>query len=92
MEVVRLLGGAADDSENLGAARAGKVVILEDQGGRAFATAMATTGGGATQPRASTLEKLGRESVRLAGQVAGLMERSYQKAVLRVQTTTVGVG
>ena len=39
----------------------------------------------------STLEKLGRESVRFAGQVAGLMERSYQKTFLRVQTTTVEV-
>jgi len=67
-------------------------LLKPDQGGQAFATAMAATGGVTTRPRASTLEKLGRESVRLAGQVAGLMERSYQKAVLRVQTTTVGVG
>ena len=67
-------------------------LLKPDQGGQAFATAMATAGGGATRPRASTLEKLGRESVRLAGQVAGLMEWSYQKAFLRVQTTTVGVG
>ena len=67
--------------------------LLEpDRGGRAFATAMAATDGSATPRRSSTLEKLARESVRLAGQVAGLMEWSYQKAVLGLETTTVGVG
>ena len=45
-----------------------------------------------TRRRSSTLEKLWRESVRLVGQVAGLMEWSYQKAFLRLKTTTVGVG
>ena len=35
--------------------------------------------------------KLGRESVRLAGQVASLGEWTYQKAFLRVETTTVGL-
>jgi glycosyl transferase family 25 len=67
--------------------------LLEpDHGGQAFATAMATTDGSATLRRFSTLERLARESVRLAGQVAGLMEWSYQKAVLGLETTTVGVG
>ncbi|HZZ24414.1 MAG TPA: glycosyltransferase family 25 protein [Roseiarcus sp.] len=67
--------------------------LLEpDHGGQAFATAMAATDGSATLRRFSTLERLVRESVRLAGQVAGLMEWSYQKAVLRLETTTVGVG
>jgi glycosyl transferase family 25 len=63
-----------------------------DHGGRAFATAMAATDGSETLRRSSTLEKLARESVRLAGQVAGLMEWSYRKAVLGLETTTVGVG
>jgi glycosyl transferase family 25 len=67
--------------------------LLEpNQGRQAFTTAMAANDGIATPPRSSTLEKLGRESVRLAAQAAGLMEWSYQKAFLRVETTTVGVG
>jgi glycosyl transferase family 25 len=67
--------------------------LLEpNQGGQAFTTAMAATDGSAALPGSSTLEKLGRESVRLAGQVAGLMEWTYQKAVLGLETTTVGVG
>ena len=67
--------------------------LLEpDHGGQAFATAMAATDGSATLRRSSTLEKLGRESVRLAGQVAGLMEWTYQKTVMGLETTTVGVG
>ena len=67
--------------------------LLEpDHGGQAFATAMAATDGSATLRRFSTLERLARESVRLAGQVAGLMEWTYQKAVLGLETTTVGVG
>ena len=53
---------------------------------------MAATAERATLRRSSTVEKLGRESVRLAGQVAGLMEWTYQKAVLGLETTTVGVG
>ena len=66
--------------------------LLEpDQGGQAFATTMAAADRRAKLRRFSTLEKLGRESVRLAGQVAGLMERSYQKTFLRVETTTVDV-
>jgi glycosyl transferase family 25 len=62
------------------------------EGGRAFATAMAVADGTATLRRSSTLAKLGRESVRLAGQVGSLMEWTYQKAVLGLETTTVGVG
>jgi GR25 family glycosyltransferase involved in LPS biosynthesis len=67
--------------------------LLEpNQGGQAFKTTMAPTDGSATLRRSSTLEKLAREGVRLAGQGAGLMERSYQKVFLRVETTTVDVG
>jgi glycosyl transferase, family 25 len=67
--------------------------LLEpDQGGKAFATAMAATDGTVKLRHSTTLEKLGRESVRLASQVAGLMEWSYQKAFLRLETTTVDVG
>jgi glycosyl transferase, family 25 len=67
--------------------------LLEpNQGGQAFTTTMAATDGSAALRRSSTLEKLAREGVRLAGQAAGLMEWSYQKAVLGLETTTVGVG
>jgi glycosyl transferase family 25 len=67
--------------------------LLEpNHGGQAFTTAMGANDRIATLPRSSTLEKLGREGVRLAGQVAGLMEWTYQKAVLGLKTTTVGVG
>jgi glycosyl transferase family 25 len=67
--------------------------LLEpNEGGQAFTTAMAATDGSAKLRRSSTPEKLGREIVRLAGQVAGLMEWTYQKAVLGLETTTVGVG
>jgi glycosyl transferase family 25 len=67
--------------------------LLEpNQGAHAFRTAMAAADESTTLRRSSTLEKLGRESVRLAGQVAGLMEWTYQKTVLGLETTTVGVG
>jgi glycosyl transferase, family 25 len=67
--------------------------LLEpNQGGQAFTTTMAPTDGSATLRRSSTLEKLAREGVRLAGQAVGLIERSYQKVFLRVETTTVDVG
>ena len=67
--------------------------LLEpDEGGKAFMTAMAAADGSAPPRRASTIEKLGRESVRFARQAAGLMEWAYQKAVLGLETTTVGVG
>jgi glycosyl transferase, family 25 len=67
--------------------------LLEpERGGQAFATTMAAADRYAKLHHTSTVEKLGRESVRLAGQVAGLMERSYQKAFLRVETLTVHVG
>ena len=67
--------------------------LLEpERGGQAFATTMAAADRYAKLRQTSALEKLGRESVRLAGQVAGLMERSYEKVFLRVQTTTVDVG
>jgi GR25 family glycosyltransferase involved in LPS biosynthesis len=67
--------------------------LLEpDQGGQAFATTMAAADRCAKLRHSSTLNKLGREGVRLAGQVAAMMERSYEKAFLRVETTTVDVG
>jgi glycosyl transferase family 25 len=68
--------------------------LLEpNQGGRAFTTGMAGTDGSAPPRHSSTTsEKLRRESVRLASQVVGLAEWTYQKAVLGLTTTTVGVG
>jgi glycosyl transferase, family 25 len=67
--------------------------LLEpNQGRQAFTTAMGANDRIATMPDSSMLEKLGRESVRLAGQVAGLTEWTYQKAVLGLKTTTVDVG
>ena len=42
--------------------------------------------------QSSTLDKLGREGVRLAGQVVTLVERSYEKTFLRVESTMVDVG
>jgi glycosyl transferase, family 25 len=67
-------------------------LLLPGQGGQAFATAMAGADGSAEARRASRLRKLGREIGRLAGQAAGLIEWTYQKAILRLETTTVGVG
>ena len=46
----------------------------------------------ASPRRSSALAKLGREGVRLAGQAASLGEWTYQKAILRLKTTIVGVG
>jgi glycosyl transferase, family 25 len=68
--------------------------LLEpNQGRQAFMTGMAGANESATPRRSSaTLEKLSRESIRLAGQVAGLVEWSYQKTVLKLESTTVGVG
>ncbi len=67
--------------------------LLEpNQGGKAFTTAMAAADGPAPLRRSSALEKLGREGVRLASQAGGLVEWTYQKAVLGLETTTVGVG
>jgi glycosyl transferase, family 25 len=67
-------------------------LLVSSQGGKAFATAMAAADGSAPARRSSTLEKLGRESIRLASQAADLVEWTYQKAVLGLETTTVGVG
>jgi GR25 family glycosyltransferase involved in LPS biosynthesis len=66
-------------------------LLLPDQGGLTFATAMGGSDGLAAPHRGSTLKKLGRESSRLAVQAAGLIEWTYQKAILRLETTTVGV-
>ena len=67
--------------------------LLEpDHGGQAFATAMDAADKHAKVRDTSTVKKLGREGARLAGQAGGLIERSYQKAFMRVQRTTVGVG
>jgi glycosyl transferase family 25 len=67
-------------------------LLLPDQGGQTFATAMAGPDGSAASRRAPALEKLGRETGRLAIQAAGLIEWTYQKTILRLETTTVGVG
>jgi glycosyl transferase, family 25 len=67
--------------------------LLEpDRGGQAFATTMAAADRRAKLQQSSALDKLGRESVRLFGQVVTLVERSYEKAFLRVESTTVDVG
>ncbi len=67
-------------------------LLLAGEGRQSFATAMAGAAGDAAPRRASTLKKLGRETVRLGGQAAGLIEWSYRKAVLGFETTTVRVG
>jgi glycosyl transferase, family 25 len=67
-------------------------LLRPDMGGRSFATAMAGPEASASPRRSSALEKLGREGVRLASQAVGLGEWTYQKAILRLKTTTVGVG
>jgi glycosyl transferase family 25 len=61
--------------------------LLKD--GKAFATAMTKTDGKAAAGRSSLVGKLGRESARLASHFSSLGERAYQKAFLRVETTTV---
>jgi hypothetical protein len=67
-------------------------LLLSNQGGQTFATAMAGQDGGAASRRALRLEKFGREAGRLAGQAAGLIEWTYQKVILRLETTTISVG
>ncbi len=68
-------------------------LLLPGEGGKTFATAMTGADGSAAPPRnASALRKLGRETARLAGHAAGSIEWAYQKAVMRLETTTVGVG
>ena len=52
---------------------------------------MTKTDARAATGRSSVVGKLGRESARLAGQVSNLGERAYQRAFLRVETTTVGL-
>jgi glycosyl transferase, family 25 len=59
--------------------------------GKSFATAMTKTDGGAAAGRSSLVGKLGRESARVATHVSSLGEWAYQKAFLRVETTTVGL-
>ena len=63
--------------------------LLKD--GKRFATAMTKTDGGAAAGRSSLVGKLGRESARLASHFSSLGEWVYQKAFLRVETTTVGL-
>ena len=62
-----------------------------EDGARAFGTAMAG-GRSAPQPRRSpSLKKLAREGARLVVQLTDLREAAYQKAFLRLETTTVSV-
>ena len=63
--------------------------LLKD--GKRFATAMTKTDGGAAAGCSSLVRKLGRESARLASHFSSLGEWVYQKAFLRVETTTVGL-
>jgi glycosyl transferase family 25 len=67
-------------------------LLPPDRGGQTFATGMAGAEGDAAPRAGSTLKKFGRETGRLAGQAAGLIEWTYQKAILRLKTTTVGFG
>lgn len=67
-------------------------LLKPDQGGQAFVTAIPAADKRRTSHPSSATQKLARESVRLAGQVAGLMERRYQRAFLRARTTVVGFG
>jgi len=67
-------------------------LLKPEEGGQAFATAMAGDRVSAAPRQSSPLGKLGRETVRLAGQFAGLAEWTYRRAFLRLETTTVGVG
>jgi glycosyl transferase, family 25 len=67
-------------------------VAIQDhllKNGKRFATAMTETDGRAAARRSSLVGKLGRESVRLASQLSNLSEWAYQKAFLRIETTTV---
>ncbi len=59
--------------------------------GKSFATAMTETDGRAAARRSSIVGKLGRESARVASHFSSLGEWAYQKAFLRVETTTVGL-
>jgi glycosyl transferase, family 25 len=63
--------------------------LLKD--GKRFATAMTKTDGTAAAGRSSLVGKLARESARLASQFSNLGEWAYQKAILQVETTTVGL-
>jgi glycosyl transferase family 25 len=67
-------------------------LLLPGEGGQSFATAMAAADGTAAARHASTLKKLGRETARLGVQAAGLIEWTYQRAVLGLETTTIRVG
>jgi glycosyl transferase family 25 len=69
-------------------------VAIQDhllKNGKGFTTAMTKTDRGAAAGPSSLVGKLGREGARLAGQVSNLGEWAYQKAFLRVETTTVGL-
>jgi hypothetical protein len=52
---------------------------------------MTKPNGGSLGARSSLVGKLRRESARLANHFSSLSERAYQKAFLRVETTTVGL-
>jgi glycosyl transferase, family 25 len=67
-------------------------LLSPDQGGQTFATGMASPDGSIAPRPASALEKLGRETGRLAAHAGDLFEWAYQKAILRLETTTVRVG
>jgi GR25 family glycosyltransferase involved in LPS biosynthesis len=67
-------------------------LVPREEGGQTFATAMAGNERRNEADRSSSLQKIGREGGRLIGQFAGLMEWTYQKTVLRLETTRVSVG
>jgi glycosyl transferase family 25 len=67
-------------------------LVLPEDGGRAFTTAMAGPHGDAPRKRpAPALERLAREGARLAAQFADFIEQGYEKAFLGVAKTKVGV-
>ena len=67
-------------------------LVAAEDGGQRFATAMAGARGEAPRKRSSSaLERVAREGVRILDQFPDFMELAYQKAVLRVETTIVGV-
>ncbi len=63
-----------------------------EEGGQTFATAMAGGGGTAQARRPSTANKLWREGARLFAQAADLKEAIILGTLMKLETTTVGVG
>jgi GR25 family glycosyltransferase involved in LPS biosynthesis len=68
-------------------------LVAAEDGGQRFATAMAGADGSARRKKRSpVLKRLAREGARILGQFPDFMESAYEKALLGVETTIVGVG